>query len=155
MSDKFADNPRYVEYERLLMQLHSVIAEEKGDSEEADAIRVAMEPLWRHLSPEEIDRLDGLSADIYMLQDDEILTPFDQSKEELGQALREAVQKEQWEAILSLLRHEVPGLTQETRALYRAKAYDYLGHAEVSMAFLTYALRLAPDIGTEPSEVLV
>ena len=49
MGKRFANNPRYVEYERLLMHLHSLIADEKGDSEEADAIREAMEPLWRSL----------------------------------------------------------------------------------------------------------
>ena len=70
MKTRFADNPNYVQYESMLKDLHRLIAEGKGDSDEADALREAMDVPWRALSSEEIDRLNRLSSDLYILHGD-------------------------------------------------------------------------------------
>jgi hypothetical protein len=46
-------SPHYAEYTRLLRDLHSLIVRGGGDSEEADAIRDAMDGPWGKLTPEE------------------------------------------------------------------------------------------------------
>ena len=43
MRGKFADNPDYRKYERLLIDLHHLIADGKGDSDAADAVRDEMD----------------------------------------------------------------------------------------------------------------
>ena len=43
MSGRFADNPSYVEYEKLLIGLHDLIARGMGDTQDADNIRELME----------------------------------------------------------------------------------------------------------------
>src|SRR5262249_43327769 len=54
-------------FARLLMRVHDLIAEEQGDSEEADSIRDRMEAPWQAMSREERKRMEGLSADLYTL----------------------------------------------------------------------------------------
>src|SRR5262245_18001598 len=76
MTRTFTDNPNYLEYERLLKELHHLIRDGQGDSDEADKIRDSMDWPERKLTREEHDRLKGLSADLYMLQDDEVFEPL-------------------------------------------------------------------------------
>ena len=64
----FTNNPNYVEYVRLLRQLHRLIAED-NDGDEADALREDMDAPWYALSEEEIARIRGLSADLYTLDE--------------------------------------------------------------------------------------
>lgn len=61
----FMNNPEYVKYVHLLKQLHRLISEGKGDTEEADALRDEMDTPWHSLSKEEIDRVNSLAADLY------------------------------------------------------------------------------------------
>lgn len=99
----YIDNSAYLEYERLLMRLHEVMAEGKGDSAEADALRDEMEKPEQELSHEEIMRLNGLSADLYMLQDDEIFEAHDGTQEQLREDLSAAWERSDWETLLALL----------------------------------------------------
>jgi hypothetical protein len=55
-------SPDYAEYERLLLKLHDLMTQGKGDSEEADAIRDAMDDPWNRLTAVEAARASGLSA---------------------------------------------------------------------------------------------
>jgi hypothetical protein len=59
----------FQEYVRLLRELHRLIAEGKGDSDEAEQLRDLMDDPWDRMSPEEIRRVRGLSADLYTLTD--------------------------------------------------------------------------------------
>jgi len=69
---KFAANPAFREYERRLIAIHRLIREGNGDSTEADTIRDEMERYSNDLTREEELRLNELSADLYMLANDEI-----------------------------------------------------------------------------------
>lgn len=55
------------EYVRLLLELHQLIANDRGDSEAADRVRDQMDGPWRKLTPQEIQVLRGLSSDLYSL----------------------------------------------------------------------------------------
>ena len=72
MSARFVDNPYYVEYESLLKRLHKLNADGQGDGEEARILREEMDRPLQELTPEEIERLNNLSSDLYMLQDKEV-----------------------------------------------------------------------------------
>lgn len=145
MKPVFADNPHYVEYETRLKELHHLIAEGKGDSDEADEVRDAMDLPYRHLTREEVDRLRGLSADLYMLADDEIFERFDGTQEELRAAIQDAWKKQEWENLLKLLRKGPNYLSREGLASLRATAYQGLGHLDTALAFEEYAARLNPQ----------
>jgi tetratricopeptide (TPR) repeat protein len=137
-----------LEYERLLLQLAHLMAEGRGDTEEADALRDQMDRPWRELRPEEMGRLRALSADLYMLQDAEIPEPLDPAEgapERLGAALQHAYDQQDWDRLLALLRKGPSLLPPDRIASLRARAYQALGHPETALLFLAHAARLAPE----------
>ncbi len=140
MGDLFANNPYYVEYESRLKQLNSLMAEGKSDTDEAEAVRDAMDTPWMRLTQAEQARLNGLSADLYMLQDDETFEPAGgRTKIQIGQAIFAAMKQENWEEALALMRK--PNLIPKDRvATFRAKVYDELGHHDTALLFLNYAI---------------
>jgi len=142
---KFANNPDYVQYERLLDELSRLMAEGKGDTNEADAVRDEMDAPWYKLSQEEIDRLRGVSADLYMLQEEEVYEPYDGTQEELITALSEPLSRNDYEAILLLLRKGTPFLRPAQVASLRGRCYAMLGHLETGLLFLRYAAEQEPD----------
>lgn len=151
MQGMFADNPHYTEYEASLKSLHQLIAGGEGDSDAADVLREEMDRSASELSHEEMTRLRGLSADLYMLQDDEIFEPPSPGKEpsslipeHLPTRMAEAEESGNWEAILTLLRKGAAGLPQEERAYRRAEAYEGLGHLDTALLFVRHAVERDP-----------
>jgi hypothetical protein len=145
MSKCFAENPDYREYERLLIRLHELIASGDGDSGDADALRDRMDGPWKRLSAQEVERLDGLSADLYMLQDDEVFEkadPSERTRETLGLALTEARKRSDWQTVLALLRKGPTFLSKANIAFLRGLSYLHLGHSEASLLFVDYAAAL-------------
>jgi tetratricopeptide (TPR) repeat protein len=152
MQGTFADNPYYVEYEALLKRLHRMIAEGRGDSDEADALRDEMDRPERQLSYEEMERLGGLSADLYMLQDDEVYEPLepgedpaDRAPERLRERVTEAWERGDAEDALALLRKGSVGFSQDQLAYIRARAYEKLGHLDTALLFMRYAEERCPE----------
>ncbi len=145
MSSEFADNPSYVQCEMLLKEVHRLIGEGKGDTDEADFIRDSMEEPEQGITPTEGARLRGLSADLYMLQDDEIYEPYEGTQEELRLRLNDAWEQGRYEAVLALLRKGTPFLTPERVAYLRGRCYAALGHLETALLFLRYAAERDPE----------
>jgi hypothetical protein len=149
MAARFWDNRSFIEAETLLRQLHSLTAAGAGDSEAADQVRDAMDKPWRQLSREEVARLDGLSADLYQVEDDEPVDGADlggRTPETFAAELATAIRLQQWEVMLSLLRQRPPDSPPERVALQRAFAYRNLGHLDAALLFMEYAARIKPDI---------
>src|SRR5438128_755191 len=144
MAGKFTDNPYYLAYEILLKKLHRLIAEGKGDTDEADLVRDEMDGPERELTRTEDNRLGGLAADLYMLIDDEIYEPGDASDrdpESLRSDIQEAWDRGDAEATLALLRRG-PAFPRDETAHLRARAYAQLGHVDTALLFAEYAARL-------------
>jgi len=141
----FSDNPDYFQYETLLKELHRFIAAGLGDSDEAEAVREDMDAPEQRLTQDEIMRLNGLSADLYMLQDDEVYEKHGETREELRASLKSALDRHDHEAILSLLRKGTPFLTTGQVAALRGRCYAALGHLETALLFMHYALRHEPE----------
>src|ERR1041385_4055176 len=126
MKGKFAANPYYLEYEERLKELHQLIAEGKGDTDAAEAVREAMDAPARELTREEMQRLNDLSGDLYMLHDDEVYEPLEpgenpseRAPERLRARLQEAWEREDAAAVLVLLRKGSAGFPDHERAYLR------------------------------------
>jgi tetratricopeptide (TPR) repeat protein len=152
MQGKFADNPYYLEYEASLKKLHQMLGRGEGDSDEADALRDEMDRSASELSHEEMKRLKGLSADLYMLQDDEIYAPIEPGEdrsardvEHLQAAVTEAWARRDVVATLELLRKGPTRLTPDQLAYIRARAYEELGHLDTALLFMFYAAERNPE----------
>ena len=145
MNNQFADNPEYVTYERLLIELHCLIASGKGNEDEADAVRDEMDAPEQKLTREESDRVGGLSADLYMLQADEVYEPYQGTREELVTALSEALSRDDYEIIMLLLRKGTPFLRPAQVAALRGRCYAMLGHLETGLLFMRYAAEKEPE----------
>ena len=143
--NKLTDKPDDVTYEKLLIELHRLIAEGKGDDEEADAIRDQMDGPWYRLSREEDDRMSGLSADLYMLQDNEVYEPYEGTQEQLRSDLNAAWERGDYEAALGFLRKGTPFLTPERVAYLRGRCYAALGHLDTALLFMRYASNRDPE----------
>ncbi len=145
MNHEFADNPKYVQCEVLLKEVHRLISEGKGDTDEADFIRDSMEEPEQGITPVEGARLRGLSADLYMLQDDDIYESYGGTQEDLRAALSEALRRLDYETILSLLRKGTPFLVPAQVAALRGRCYATLGHLETGLLFMRYAAEHEPE----------
>src|ERR1041384_6092785 len=58
-----------IAYARLLTHLHVLADNEKGDSEEAEAVTERMDAPWYAMTHEEQDRMRGLAADLNALRE--------------------------------------------------------------------------------------
>ena len=125
--NQFPDNPAYVKYETLLAKLHRLIAVGKGDDDEAEAVREGMDEPEQKLTQGEIMRLNGLSADLYALQNNEIYEPYSGTPEHLRADLNDAWGQGDYETTLALLRKGTPFLTPDRVAYLRGRSYAGLG----------------------------
>ena len=145
MTDRFADNPAYVQYQRLAVRLHEAIAAYGNGSDEADALRDQMDEPWKQLDAGEVTHLRGISADLYMLDNDEVLEPEvlpSLSPEARRSEVEAAKEKGDAEAVLALLRKGPAFLNARVVATYRAWAYQVLGDVEVARLFDRYTREL-------------
>lgn len=140
---EFAQNPYYIEYESLLIRLSHAMAE--GDEETADRMRQTMEGPERWLNTAEIVRLNGLSADLYMLSNDERYEPHDYSQDQLRHLLSDAWRRRDAESTLALLRKGPEFLAPDRVAYLRSQAYGELGHTTPSLLFMRHAAHLQPQ----------
>src|SRR5437764_923770 len=100
-------NPSYADSLRGLLRLQALMAAGRGETDEAEAVREDLFDAWRQLGASEVARLDGLSADLYMLTDEEVFTkadPAERIRERLGPRLRAAWERHDWDGVLALLR---------------------------------------------------
>jgi hypothetical protein len=149
-SGRFAENPNYVEFERLLIRLNELMARGEGETDDADSLREQMYDLRQGLSPDEEAQLRGLSADLYMLQNDEVfekVDPAEWPRERLESELKRAWEASDWEGVLGLLRKGPGALSDDQRASARSVCYAALGRREVGLLFAEHALRLKPGDG--------
>lgn len=139
----YTTNTYFAEYEELLIELSQAMRE--ADTERANVVRRRMEGPERHLSESEMERLDGLAADLYMLSGKELFErtdPADAIPARLGAELRQAWERAEWEGVLVLLRKRMPFLSDEHRAYLRAVAYEHLGQLHSALLFMDYASQL-------------
>ena len=142
MRKTFVDNPHYVEYIRLLLQLHGLIAAGQGDDDEADDVRDKMDAPWRQLTPEEISCVRGLSADLYTLGKDRESPSRESVPANLASEVRLMYDREQWIELSTFLREHEAELPRADVAYYRGVCWNHWGHFHVASEFYTEAANL-------------
>jgi tetratricopeptide (TPR) repeat protein len=143
---RYHNNPDFRRHEHLLVDLHRLIAEGQGDSADADRIRDDMEARWWQLSDEEQERLEGLSADLYALNDEEVWSVVPATKAGEWRAARDqALENGRWAELVQLLRHRPADVHPIYLAWLRYRAYAALGEWEAAAAFAAHCLNLRPQ----------
>jgi tetratricopeptide (TPR) repeat protein len=146
-SPQFADNPHYREYERLLIELHRLMAAGESDTDAADVLRDQMDDAWFKLSEPEQQRLRGLSGDLYFLQGREVVERLtdDNAVIDAAHAIQDAAARRDWEQILELLRRRPANASLPGIIALRALAYAELGHRTAALEFLQFGIAVEPD----------
>ncbi|MGP0065886.1 MAG: hypothetical protein ACLQGP_20065 [Isosphaeraceae bacterium] len=143
----FFDNPSFLEYVRLLRDLHIAIREGWDETTEGEALRERMDDPGRWLSSGEIASLNGISADFYSLTDPhpvevspitaEVMTDL----EEVLQARR----SRDFSKALVLLRKHAGRIPPARLAYLRGSVWMEAGEYSIASAFLQRASALEPD----------
>jgi hypothetical protein len=130
---------------RLLLELHCLIGEGRGDTDQADRLRDEMDPLWDQLDERERDRIGGLSEDLHGLREARPAPlPMDHPAVRAwrGQALA-AYQQSQGgnvDDLLALLRRPYPAeVPAHVIRLLQARCWQRLGVPAVALVFLQAA----------------
>ncbi|MBK9262819.1 MAG: hypothetical protein IPM54_23820 [Polyangiaceae bacterium] len=129
------------QHEREALELYRFIADGRGGSEEAEALRDVMVLSWDAMSSSEQSLLRGLYRDLHMLTGDEVLD----SDAVDYQELKKAVQCKQYVRALELLRKRRDKLEPPYVAYFRARCWNALGYRHAGLAFMEQAARLKPN----------
>jgi len=144
----FRDNPDYAESVRLLIRLHKLFCEGKGESVQADEIREATEPLWWKLAEIERERIDNMAADLSTLEPDSAFThpevvEVDASEfwKQVGPLRREG----RFTQVLGSLRKMPECVAAQRATVLRALSYEQLGEHEIALVFFEAAARFEKE----------
>jgi hypothetical protein len=134
-------------YARLLVQLHGLLAEGKGDTDEADAIRDQMDGPGYALTADEDARLGGLSEDLYALAEGGAKPNTASSGEKVQWAneLKEAHAEQNWDRVLELLRRPLHESPPGMIPFMQARCWEKLGYLEIALLFIQESARQNPD----------
>jgi tetratricopeptide (TPR) repeat protein len=143
--------PPVLMYARLLRDVHALIAQEKGDTDEAEALADRMDAPWYAMSPKEQERMRGLSADLYALREGgtkRVVMSAEQLQEWQREA-REAYARHDTgdvDGTLAFLRRPSPAsLPGHVIPFLQARCWEKLGDLETALVFMKEAERLDPS----------
>jgi tetratricopeptide (TPR) repeat protein len=137
-------------YAHLLLRLHQLGAAGQGDGPEADAIRDEMTTHWYRMSAREQDRMIGLSADLYALEEGGARSQpatAGELEQYRGEA-KGAYDSGDPDRQLAFLRRPYPeGLPADAVPFLQARAWERVGNLDVALVFMREAERLSPEYG--------
>lgn len=138
------------EYSRLLLRLHDLIAEGKGDDEEAEAVRDEMDDPWYAMTERERERMAGLSEDLYSIAKNDVnpVPVSPKEKEAWIAGYRRAKETGEVDKLLELIRHPGLPVARELTRFTQAKCWENLGEPDVALRFFRDAQRQGPIYGT-------
>jgi hypothetical protein len=143
---KFFDNPDFLQYVRLLHELHAAIREGKDESAEGERIRDQMDEPTSRLSSDEIDSVHGISGDLYSITDPlptAILPRTAEVNDDLAEATRARASKD-FNRALDLLRRRASYLEPAALAFQRGRIWMEAGESGIASLFLERAIELDP-----------
>ncbi len=148
------------QYETLLVDLHRLNAVAGADAAvAARAVSDRMADYEGCFDESDVDFLNGLSGDLYMLVDREVFDPDlvpDLTPATLPGRLSAASTDDRWGDLLTLLRAAPPPapLRGDQVAYLRSKAYEGLGHVVPAVVFMDEAGRRSPAAINYPALAL-
>jgi hypothetical protein len=134
-------------YARRLRAVHALIAQGKGDTEEAEAIADEMDAPWYAMTKPEQERMGGLSCDLYALAEGGAkqvdMTPQVRNQWEQAAAVADAAfEAGDVDAALAFLRRPSPkGLPRYKIPFLQARCWERLGDADTAQVFMKEAER--------------
>jgi tetratricopeptide (TPR) repeat protein len=137
-------SPTFDKFVGLLRKLHELIAQGKGDSDEAEVVRDAMDGPWSDLTHVEKELSQGLSGDLYSLTGDEVYAPEGRSNPVQESELKAAWEAEDYDRVLTLLHRPAPFLKADEIAFMRAHCWAQLGDLETALLFYRHASDILP-----------
>lgn len=146
-TDSFFSDPDFINYFRLLYDLHVAIREGWDESSKGEVLRERMEDPGSRLSGEEIVSLNGISADFYSLTDEIIPTLLPITADVMSD-LDEAVQareSREFDSALRLLRKHSQHIPPASLAYLRGRIWMAAGEYRIASAFLQRASDLDPE----------
>lgn len=143
---KYFRNPAFIDYARLLHQLHRAIREGWDETDRGEMIRERMDDSGRGLSREEIESLNGISADFYSLSEMAKEGPPAVTPEALGDfaASLEARKSSEFHSALALLRTHAEQFPAPSLAYLRGRVWLEAGEYDIAHTFLEHAADLEP-----------
>jgi tetratricopeptide (TPR) repeat protein len=147
-----ATNTLGTPYERVLegyRKLHALTLAGRDQTDEADAVREELDEPWERLTPEERERIGGLSEDLYSLSDPLPVArrPDPQADANLDKA-RALYRSGRYDEALNALRPSAAVADPAEVSLLRGRIWQALGSEETAVLFITHAASLRPA-GTE------
>jgi hypothetical protein len=131
------DSPLLV-HAHQLVQLDQLMADGRGDSIEADALRDQMDESWYRMTPSELEIARQVSADLYTLHDDPLIPhpqDFKVYSPTLAADLSNSISNGEFLHALQLMQARSSEISAERAALFRAILYRALGVPEVARKF--------------------
>lgn len=126
---------------KLLLKLHELDVQGKAQTPEADEIRAQMEGPERYLTQLERERLDGLSADLYMISGTEVRLLEAPSPK----VCEEILGGSDWDRKLAILRARNLQFSESNVACGRAVCWIELGDFDVALVFARHAFNIDQD----------
>lgn len=142
-------------YADLLLKLHNLISQGKGESENSDAIRDHMDVYWKRLDEGDREIARQLSADLYSL-DDTIANSHPQGdvySAELAAEIGKARENNDFAGALRLLAERAPEISYDRAAILRGMIYRELGLVQIGLAFMWHVANSSPT--PESAHVIV
>jgi len=123
-------------YTERLLRLHQLIDSGEGDSVQADQLRDEMDAPWNNLNASQVRLIDGLSEDLYSSNS---TTPGNLVEIESPSEFKQAVQDEDWEAVLEMIRKT--RLEPQELEFWRGVCWGHLGQPRIAAEFFDRAAR--------------
>ncbi len=138
-------SPHFRQYVHLLKRLHGFIADGKGNSDDANAIREELDQHIGDLSEREYRRAEGLCEDLYTLVEDEpppsATSVARRSREEIVSDLSANWERD-WDRVLELLREGASFIPIDVASYVRGRSWDDFGESEIALLFFARASQL-------------
>ena len=135
---------RYVD---LLRRLHRLFVGGRGDSQEADELRDAMDGPWDELTTEQREIVSGLAADLNSIRRGvpASAVAWQGTLAENERALSRSYQAGNWHDVLKYLRRLVAFRRPALVAYLRGRAWSNWLDDDTAILFFEHALSLEPD----------
>lgn len=143
MAKTFFENPDFVNYVRLLGELHRLIQQGRDEGPEGEGIRDRMDAPGERLSPQEVAVVKGIAADFYSLAESRDLSHTDRPRgDQLVQAVYSAREAGRFLDALELARQSEDDLPPAQLAELRATIWQAANEPKIAQMFFEGAARL-------------
>jgi hypothetical protein len=143
-TQRFFSNPSFLTYARLLRRLHQMIREGTDETEEGELLREQMDEPAEHLTLEEVECLNAISADFYTLGGSPVQhqpTPADMP--DRMKEMSDARDAGDYVKALDLARRNEAYLDPAVLANFRGRVWAEAGENEIAGEFFRRATDLS------------